>query len=53
MAVAFQFDFSSTLAAITYLTSKSLPELTKYKICKLLFLADKISFGHLRTDYYR
>jgi uncharacterized phage-associated protein len=52
MGVAFQFDFNSTLAAITYLASKDVPELTKYKICKLLFLADKyhlVTYGRIIT----
>jgi uncharacterized phage-associated protein len=52
MAVAFQFDFSSTLAAITFLASKNIPELTKYKLCKLLFLADKyhlVTYGRIIT----
>jgi uncharacterized phage-associated protein len=42
MTVEFQFDFERTLSAIVYLASKDLPELTKAKICKLLFLADKL-----------
>jgi len=42
MPVTFDFDFPKTLAAITYLASKEIPELTKYKLCKLLFLADKL-----------
>ncbi len=41
MAVEFKFDFKRTLAAITYVASKNVPELTTYKLCKLLFLADK------------
>jgi uncharacterized phage-associated protein len=52
MGVAFQFDFDSTLAAITFLASKDVPELTKYKICKLLFLADKyhlVTYGRIIT----
>jgi|SRR5665213_526616 len=52
MAVAFQFDFTSTLAAITYLASRDIPELTKYKICKMLFLADKyhlVTYGRIIT----
>jgi uncharacterized phage-associated protein len=52
MAVAFQFDFDSTLAAITFLASKNMPELTKYKLCKLLFLADKyhlVTYGRIIT----
>ena len=52
MAVTFDYDFETTLAAITYLASKGLPELTKYKISKLLFLADKyhlVTYGRIIT----
>ena len=52
MPVEFPFDFERTQAAITYLASKDLPELTKYKICKLLFLADKyhlVRYGRVIT----
>jgi uncharacterized phage-associated protein len=52
MSVEFPFDFERTQAAIMYLASKELPELTKYKICKLLFLADKyhlVRFGRVIT----
>ena len=52
MAVSFEFDFQRTSAAITYLASRNLPELTKYKICKLLFLADKfhlVQYGRVIT----
>jgi uncharacterized phage-associated protein len=48
MAVSFEYDFESAFAAITYLSAQTVPELTKYKICKLLFLADKyhlVRFG--------
>ncbi len=48
MAVSFEYDFESTFAAITYLAAQQIPELTKYKLCKLLFLADKfhlVRFG--------
>lgn len=41
MAVTFEFDQEKTVAAVVYLASKGLPGLTKYKVCKLLFLADK------------
>ncbi len=42
MPVEFQFDFEKAKAAFLYLTSKAdVPALDKYKICKLLFLADK------------
>jgi uncharacterized phage-associated protein len=52
MTVEFQFDFDRTLAAILYLASKDLPELTKSKICKLLFLSDKlhlVKYGRVIT----
>jgi uncharacterized phage-associated protein len=52
MAVVFQFDLKSTLAAITFIASKNVPELTKYKLCKLLFLADKyhlVKYGRIIT----
>jgi len=41
MAVAFQFDFESALAAIVYLTSKKPDTFDKYRLGKLIFLADK------------
>jgi uncharacterized phage-associated protein len=41
MAVQFKFDFEKFLAVLQYMAWKSVPELDKYKICKLLFLADK------------
>jgi uncharacterized phage-associated protein len=41
MPVEFQFDFEKAKAAFLYLASKDIPALDKYKICKLLFLADK------------
>lgn len=41
MAVQFNFDFEKFLAVVQYMAWKSVPELDKYKICKLLFLADK------------
>jgi len=41
MSVQFTFDLDRTVAAIAYLASKNLPGLTKYKLCKLLFIADK------------
>jgi uncharacterized phage-associated protein len=52
MTVEFQFDFDRTLSAIVYLASKDLPELTKAKICKLLFFADKlhlVKYGRIIT----
>jgi uncharacterized phage-associated protein len=48
MAVRFTFDFDKTLAATVYLASAGISDLTKYKICKLIFLADKhhlVRFG--------
>lgn len=41
MAVAFTFDFKKAKAILLYLASKGLPEFTKGKACKLIFLADK------------
>lgn len=52
MTVEFIFDFDRTLAAITYLASKDIPELTKYKLCKLLFFTDKfhlVKYGRVVT----
>jgi uncharacterized phage-associated protein len=46
--VEFEFDFEKMVAAVTYLASRKLPELSKGKICKLLFLADRahiVRFG--------
>ncbi len=39
--VRFDFDFEKFLAAVHYLAMCRVPELDKYKVCKLLFLADK------------
>lgn len=39
--VQFQFDFPKTLAAITYIASQNVPELTVYKTLKIIFLSDK------------
>jgi uncharacterized phage-associated protein len=57
MSVEFKFDSKRTAAAIGYLVSKKLPDLTKYKICKLLFFADKlhlVRYGRTITgdDYF-
>jgi uncharacterized phage-associated protein len=41
MAVAFQYDFDSALAAIVFFSSRKPDALDKYKLCKLIFLADK------------
>lgn len=41
MPVQFSFDFDKFLAALQFMAAKGVPELDKYKICKLLFLADK------------
>ncbi len=41
MSVEFQFDFPRTLAAITYIASQNIPDLTEYRILKILFFADK------------
>jgi uncharacterized phage-associated protein len=40
--VAFRFDADKAVAAVTILASSDLPELTKGKICKLLFLIDHL-----------
>lgn len=40
-SVEFDFDFDKFLAAVHYLAAKKVPQLDKYKACKLLFLADK------------
>ena len=39
-----QFDFDSdrAIAAVSFLVSQRLPELTKWKICKLIYLADRL-----------
>jgi uncharacterized phage-associated protein len=42
MAVRFEFDSGRMIAAVTYLVWKRPPEITKWKICKLLYLADKL-----------
>ncbi len=49
MSVHFKFDHERTLAALSFFASKNIPDLTKWRICKLLFLADKL---HL-TRYAR
>jgi uncharacterized phage-associated protein len=41
MAVRFTFDAEKAVASVAFLASKNLPAMTKYKICKLVFLADK------------
>jgi uncharacterized phage-associated protein len=42
MSVRFEFDPGRTIAAVTYLVGEKLPEITKWKICKLLYLADRL-----------
>ena len=37
----FTFDFEKFIAAVHHLVDRGIPGLDKYKICKLLFLADK------------
>jgi uncharacterized phage-associated protein len=52
MSVEFQFDFPRTLAAITYIASRNIPDLTMYRILKILFLADKhhlVRYGRTLT----
>src|SRR5262249_13142313 len=41
MGVDFPFGFEKALEAVVYLASKGIPDFDKYKVCKLLFLADK------------
>lgn len=41
MAIRFPFNPEKFRAALQYLAAKNLPEFDKYKVCKLLFLADK------------
>jgi uncharacterized phage-associated protein len=54
--VRFKFDFDRTMAAIVFLAQQGVPDLDKYKIGKLLFLADKyhlVRFGRVITgDHY-
>lgn len=48
MAVRFTFDREKALAAIVYLSSQGITDLSKGKLCKLIFLADKhhlVRFG--------
>ncbi len=48
MSASFTFDVEKASAAIAYLASKGIPDLTKGKICKLVFLAEKhrlVRFG--------
>src|SRR5947209_669995 len=47
-SVEFNFEFEKFLAALHYLAVRQVPELDKYKVCKLFFLADKyhlVRFG--------
>ena len=39
--VRFDFEFEKFFAAVQYIAGNGVPYLTYYKICKLLFLADK------------
>lgn len=41
MPVRFTLDFEKVLAAVSYFGAQDLPELTKGKLCKLIFLADR------------
>ena len=41
MAVEFQFDSDKAIAAINYLASRGVKRLDKYKLSKLIVLADK------------
>lgn len=42
MAVRFEFNEDRVVASVVFLASRGLPGLTKYTICKLLVLADKL-----------
>jgi uncharacterized phage-associated protein len=42
MAVEFQFDFDRMLAAMVYIAAQKPRALDMYKMCKLIFLADKL-----------
>ena len=53
MGVSFTFDQDKAIAAVVFLASKGIPDLTKGKICKLIFLADKhhlVRFGRPITS---
>ncbi len=41
MDLTFEFDKDRTVGAILYFASKKIPDLTKWKLCKLLYLADR------------
>lgn len=48
MSAGFSFDAEKAVAAVAFLASRGIPDLTKGKICKLIFLADKhhlVRFG--------
>ena len=52
MTVQFTFDFEKAVAAMVYVASKMPSNLDKYKMCKLIFLADKyhlVSFSRSIT----
>ncbi len=60
MAVTFNFDFDRGVTAILYLASRPAEVVTaldKYKVCKLLFLADKyhlVQYGRpILGDFYK
>jgi uncharacterized phage-associated protein len=42
MDLRFDFDSERTIGAIVYLASKKIPGLTKWKVCKLLYLSDRM-----------
>jgi hypothetical protein len=57
MAVEFKLEWNKALAAITFLAAHDVPALSKGKLCKLVFLADKyhlVRFGRTVTGdcYY-
>jgi hypothetical protein len=41
VSVQFKIDWEKALAALVYLAAKGLPDFDKYKVSKMLFLADK------------
>jgi hypothetical protein len=42
MGVRFEFDYERALAAMVYIASKRVASLDTYKLCKLVFLSDKL-----------
>jgi uncharacterized phage-associated protein len=44
--VTFDFDPERAVAAVAYLAAQQIPDLTKWRICKLLYLADRVHLAH-------